>query len=65
MRIVKRRYIGDNLVKGISGGEKKRVSIGCEMLLDPRYYCVIAFMSCLYVLSILPFKHVFLFVYVI
>lgn len=27
--------IGDSMVRGISGGEKKRVAIGVEMISDP------------------------------
>ena len=28
-------YIGTQYKRGISGGEKKRVSIGCELIEDP------------------------------
>ena len=28
-------YIGNNLIKGISGGEMKRTSIGIELLINP------------------------------
>ncbi len=31
----KDNYIGGNFVKGISGGEKKRTSIGFELVSDP------------------------------
>lgn len=27
--------VGDNIIKGISGGEKKRTSIGMELISDP------------------------------
>ena len=29
--------VGDDEKRGISGGEKKRLSIGCEMIADPRF----------------------------
>ena len=28
-------YIGDSMTRGVSGGEKKRVSIGLELVTDP------------------------------
>ena len=28
-------YIGNNLIRGVSGGEKKRTSVGVELLINP------------------------------
>ncbi len=30
--------VGGQFVRGISGGERKRVSIGCELITDPSAY---------------------------
>ena len=29
-------FIGSPMLRGISGGEKKRTSIGCELISDPK-----------------------------
>jgi hypothetical protein len=33
--------VGDDTHRGISGGEKKRLSIGCEMIADPRCHATL------------------------
>lgn len=35
LRHVANTLIGGEAIKGISGGERRRVSIGCQLLLDP------------------------------
>ena len=34
---VKDTYVGDQYMRGVSGGEKKRVSIGVELIKKPKY----------------------------
>jgi ATP-binding cassette subfamily G (WHITE) protein 2 len=31
--------IGTNLIRGVSGGERKRTSIGMELVVDPAVLC--------------------------
>lgn len=35
---VKDSKVGGQFKRGISGGEKKRVAIGCELITDPSEY---------------------------
>lgn len=35
LRACQNTLVGDNMLKGISGGEKKRTSIGMELISDP------------------------------
>ena len=37
---VRNSYVGNELVRGVSGGERKRVSIGTEMVMSPSLMCV-------------------------
>lgn len=39
---VKNSQVGNELVRGVSGGERKRVSIGTEMVMDPSLMYVAA-----------------------
>ena len=40
---VRQDRVGDENVRGISGGEKKRLCIGCEMIADPRCFFLFFF----------------------
>jgi len=38
LKLVSDTIIGGETSKGISGGERRRVSIGCQLLLDPSFF---------------------------
>ena len=53
LRHVANTIIGGETVKGISGGEKRRVSIGAQLLLDPSIFFYFFFLWFFYQLNLM------------